>query len=369
MNCGLERILTLTFGKDGNEANYLGGGWSGDEPGGRWMIGQGSELWLEHPGQGHDVILELEIGVMGVPPGNAPQRLVVGVRNQGIAQIAAGNGGTVGFHIPAALISQPGPVRIVFMHPDFTRPMDLHGGSDDRALSFSVRSLALFRVPPLGPVARGATLPRDQMISRFESLGDNCEFGLVQRMMAAEPLGLLRFSFIDLPMLLRGLRSGFAGLGEPETTEILVAGKDREFVVRETVYGMSYHTFQYEHQMTLDTVRRQQTTRLDFLRRKLMEDIAGGEKIFVVKRTPALRPEEVLPLFTALNQTRRNWLLWMVPADAKHNAGTVEMPLPGLLRGYIDRFAPVDNAHDLSLPVWTAICEGVWNAVGGALGE
>jgi hypothetical protein len=383
MNCGLERILTLTFGKDGNEANYLGNGWSGDEPGSRWMIGQGSELWLEHPGQGHDLILELEIGVMGLRPGTAAQRLVVGVRNQGIAQIAAVTGGTAGFHIPAALVAAPGPVRIVFIHPDFARPMDVHGGSDDRSLSFSVRSLALFRVPTLGPVAAGqvaagpvaagtvsggAVLPFDQMITRFESLGDTCEFGLVQRQMGAEPLGLLRFSFIDLPMLLRGLRSGFEGLGDPETTDVIIDGKDREFVVRESVYGMTYHTFQYEHQMTRDTVRRQQATRLDFLRRKLLEDIANGEKIFVIKRTPGLRPEEILPLFSALNEQRRNWLLWMVAADAAHPPGTVEMLLPGLLRGYIDRFAPSENAHDLSMPVWAAVCEATWRAVGGALG-
>ena len=80
-----------------------------------------------------------------------------------------------------------------------------------------------------------------------------------------------------------------------------------------------------------------------------MEDIGAGEKIFVLKRTPALRPEEVLPVYATLNELGRNWLLWMVPADATHPAGTVEVLLPGLLRGYIDRFAPSENAHELSL--------------------
>jgi hypothetical protein len=39
------------------------------------------------------------------------------------------------------------------------------------------------------------------------------------------------------------------------------------------------------------------------------------------------------------------------------------------LRGYVDRFAPQDNAHELSLDAWTAVCEAAWRAVGGSLGE
>jgi len=211
-------------------------------------------------------------------------------------------------------------------------------------------------------------LAPEQMILGFESLGDNCEFGLVQREMGAEPLGLFRFSFIELPSLLRGLRCGFEGLGDGDTVAVTVEGKDREFVVRESVYGMTYHTFQYEQQLSLDQVRQQQASRLNFLKRKLMDDVGAGEKIFVLKRTPPLRPEEVLPIYAALNELGRNWLLWMIPSDAAHPSGTVEVLLPGLMRGYIDGFAPLENAHELLLSGWTAVCTAAWRAVGGALG-
>jgi hypothetical protein len=367
MHTGLERILSLTFGAGGNEANHLGNGWSGDEPGCRWMIGQGSELWLEHPGSGHDLILDLDVGVMNLPQDAGPSKLVVGARNKGVAQIGISHGGALGFHIPAALIADPGPVRLLFIHPDFRRPKDVEGGTDDRQLAFAAKSLRVFRVLPRPALAPGPRLPRDQMIMRFESLGDNCEFGLVQRLLGAEPLGLLRFSYIELPLLLRGLHSGFEGLGDPDTTKVAAEGIDREIVVRESAYQMTYHTFQYETQTDLETVQRQQATRLHFLKRKLLEDIGAGEKIFVLKRFPALRAEEVLPIYAILNELGRNWLLWMVPSDAAHPPGTVELLLPGLLRGYIERFAPNDNAHDLSLETWTAVCEAAWRAVGGAL--
>jgi hypothetical protein len=367
MHTGVERILSLTFGTGGNEANYLGNGWSGDEPGNRWMVGQGSEIWLEHPGTGNDLILDLDLAIMQLPPDTPPLRLVVGARNKGVAQIGVTQGGTLGFHIPAALIAAPGPVRLLFIHPDFRRPMDVNGGSDDRQLAFAVKTLRVSRLLPRPPPSPGPPLPRDQLIMRFESLGDNCEFGLVQRKMGAEPLGLLRFSYIELRNLLRGLHCGFDGLGDPDTTNVSVQGSDREIVVRESAYDMTYHTFQYESQIDLDTAHRQQATRLNFLKRKLLEDIGAGEKIFVLKRVPPLRPEEVLPIYAMLNELGRNWLLWVLPSDAAHPPGTLEVLLPGLLRGYIDRFAPNENAHDLSLEVWTTVCEAAWRAVGGAL--
>jgi hypothetical protein len=34
----------------------------------------------------------------------------------------------------------------------------------------------------------------------------------------------------------------------------------------------------------------------------------------------------------------------------------VERCGPHLLKGYIDRFAPRENAYDFSLPVWLQIC-------------
>jgi len=365
MPAGLTRILTLSFGKEGNEAHHLGNGWSADEPGYRWMIGQASDIWLSDPGQNHDLILELDVGTAERVDGG-PQRMLVGVRNQAVAQISVEKGGTLGFHIPARLLAAPGPVRLLFVHPDFTRP-SIISGNDDRDLSFCIHQVRLSRVQPRPSLVAGQDLPPAEMVARFESLGDNCEFGLVQRKLGAEPLGLLRFSYIELAPLIRGLRSGFSGMGDDGTTEVEL--DDREYVVRESAYGTTYHTFQYEDQIGYESVRNQQTTRLRFLRRKLVEDVTNGEKIYVIKRDPPLRPEEVLPVYAALNEPGMNWLLWVVPADAKHPPGSVEILLPGLARGYIERFAPYENAHDIAHEPWVRMCATVWRAVGGMVGQ
>jgi hypothetical protein len=58
----------------------------------------------------------------------------------------------------------------------------------------------------------------------------------------------------------------------------------------------------------------------------------------------------------ALNRFGPATLLWVVPAEAGRPSGSVEVLMPGLLKGYIDRFAPEDNAHDLSFDGWLQLC-------------
>jgi len=58
----------------------------------------------------------------------------------------------------------------------------------------------------------------------------------------------------------------------------------------------------------------------------------------------------------ALNRYGDATLLWVVPAERHRPAGTVEVVMPGLLRGYMDRFAPDENAHNLSFDGWLQVC-------------
>jgi hypothetical protein len=103
-------------------------------------------------------------------------------------------------------------------------------------------------------------------------------------------------------------------------------------------------------------MRQQEATRLKFLRRKFVEDLEAGEKIFVFRSGTQVREAEILPLFLALNRKQTNTLLWVVPEQAGRPNGTVEVLMNGLLKGYIDRFAPDENAHDFSFAAWVRIC-------------
>src|SRR6185312_11010618 len=168
--------------------------------------------------------------------------LAVLVRGAEIGRVELKQGGLLGWRIPPALVTGPGPVRVTFRHPDARRPKELSDGADERALSVSVHGARLLRVPAAPPLQLQASgsepgswrswsaglpmttdaYPREQvqhsmpaadLVMRFESLGDNCELGLVQRRCGKEPLGLLRFANIMLPSLLRGVSTGFDRLG------------------------------------------------------------------------------------------------------------------------------------------------------------
>src|SRR3954454_11670711 len=89
------------------------------------------------------------------------------------------------------------------------------------------------------PTDAKAALEDRELVLHFESVGDNCELGLVQRQVGAEPLGLLRFSGAPLRSLLRGLASRFHGIADPES--IRIHEENGEFMVKLIRYDFYYH--------------------------------------------------------------------------------------------------------------------------------
>ncbi len=375
-----EPVIEIEFGEGGNDALHLGTGWSGDEPGFRWTIGGRSEVWLNHPGSMLDLILELDVSPFVAAPSLPEQRLRVRLHDTLIADTALTGPCKLGFRVPASALTASAPLRFIFDHPDARRPADFGNEGDLRQLAVCFRRLLLS--PILGqtdassaqPILdlRAADIgaltgsPAVQFMQRFESLGDNCEFGLVQRRCGAEPLGLLRFANLELRQLLHGLDLRFEGLGEHGGLEFWLSdGARREYVIRDRRYSLVFHTFLYQGEVSEDELLEKQSRRLGFLVRKLLQDLESGEKILVCKRNIPLMESEILALHAALNRFGRNTLLWVVLADDDHPAGGVDKILPGLLRGYVDRFAPYENAHDLSLEPWLSVCVNAAKLVAG----
>jgi hypothetical protein len=370
----------IRFGAGGNDRPYLGDGWSGDEDGYRWMIGPVSELWLEHPGPAASYVLDVFVQPF-VAAAMPRQALRIRVRGQEICRAEFGQGVAFGCLIPADLLAAPGPVRLTFDHPNAASPRAHGGGDDDRMLAFSATALRLTAIPgqATAQVAAGSHgiaaeaieprtgLPADRFMLGFESLGDNCEFGLVQRRCGAEPLSLLRFANIQLPALVAALDDRFARIGTPEgiRCELGGGGGRREFVVQDASYGITYHTFQYEGEVDQAELLGKQPTRQRFLARKLLEDLAAGEKIFVLRRNPPLALWQVLPVYAAIRGMGPNRLLWIDLASDGGVPGTVTEIVPGLYRGALDRLAPDANAHDLSLEVWLQVLLNTWLLTSG----
>jgi hypothetical protein len=365
-------MLTINFGAEGNSADFVAGGWSVSERRLRWMTGTESELRIEPGLIGGDHIMELDLHPFARPPKVPSQRLTVAVNGTLIGGSTIANGGRFGYRIPAAVLADRASTSIKFTHPDAARPCDSGPSNDRRLLSLSIMRMRIspvrqgasqrFLVGKVGiglkDLGQAVGMDPARFILNFESLGNNCEFGLVQRICGAEAfLSLLRFAGMELPTLLRALDAGMQDFGDAAHVEIRVDDKERpEFVVHETHYGVFFHTFRYADETQADRLHASESKRLAYCARRFIGDLQKGSKILVVKRNEPLQEHEILPLYAALSAYGPNVLLWVVPADARHTPGSVETVLPGLLRGYIGRFAPYENAPDLLLDEWLEVC-------------
>ena len=385
--------LTIDFKAAGNSQSYLAGGWARAETDFTWMVGGESQILVRLDPEADAYLLVLDVTPFLQAPDLPSQRLTVSANDSVVGASVLTRPSILAYKLPKALVDASRRTVITLQHPDATRPLEISDSRDDRTLALSIQTARLYRLtghiftphvalPPglllPGAYTRDAGMPEledisqyirqqtgfttTQLVMQFESLGENCEFGLVQRRCDAEPLGLLRFSSTFVRDLVRGLDSGFEGIGETEDIEPRLEGMgdQKEYMIYERRYGLLYHTFVLENQRSAWLLKEQESTRLKFLHRKFMEELAANEKIFVYKQNEHVSLEEVRALFLALNHYGPNTLLWVVPAETPAQAGSVEVLADGLLRGYVDRFAPADNAHDLSLNAWLRVCLNAW---------
>jgi acyl carrier protein len=198
----------------------------------------------------------------------------------------------------------------------------------------------------------------------FQSVGDNCEFGLVQRYHRSNLLGLFKFASTGIDHVISALRARFRDLASPEHIDIQVRFKGSkdgpgEFYVASNPYGFLFHA-------GLKTVvearkfRITEARRLEFLVRGFIEHLEKGEKIFVYKSNQTAAQARVEELFAAMRAYGQVTLLWVTVASHDRPAGTVEEISDGLLHGYIDRLAPYENVDDYSAEGWKTVCTNAY---------
>jgi tetratricopeptide (TPR) repeat protein len=203
---------------------------------------------------------------------------------------------------------------------------------------------------------------RDLLFS-FEGLGDNCEFGAVQRHFGAEPIGLLRWAGISPADLIRALGNRFEGFGDPATTDFWItepgpnyAGGD--YLICDVEHGFHMHSFVSARDVQRDKFIQQTCRRMRFLRDKLLSDLGTGDKIFVYKRRDETRltDEEIAGLHAGVRAYGPSTLLCVQLEDASHPNGLVEQVAEGLLVGYIDRLIASADESKIAFDSWLCLC-------------
>jgi tetratricopeptide (TPR) repeat protein len=200
------------------------------------------------------------------------------------------------------------------------------------------------------------------LVTQFESLGGTghgCEFGIFQRSLGAEPLGLLRWAGLTQQELTEALEKRFDGVGLPEHTNVFVPPDADEYWTTDQRYAMAMRSFIRTDEVTREKVTKMMHKRLQFLRTKLIEDLERGDKIFVYKNLYRdLTDEELGRLHAAVRSYGDNTLLYVRYEQPGRPSGTVEIAGAGLMIGYIDHFAfsPDDQPLESADEGWLAVC-------------
>lgn len=189
------------------------------------------------------------------------------------------------------------------------------------------------------------------LVLQFESLGHDCELGLLQRRFGAEPLGLLRWGGTHIVHLIRALNADFAGLGDIENCSIVVGGT--EYYLKDSRYGVSRHTFTtVEPGLNTDPILKRHAMLFRFLVRCLRERLAEATKIFVYKDMDKAAPHVVLELSAALR--RHGPVRLLVVHEHGRSGDPVELDRLSdhAWIGRIDHFGNRNGTWDISVDHW-----------------
>jgi tetratricopeptide (TPR) repeat protein len=214
---------------------------------------------------------------------------------------------------------------------------------------------------PQMPISRSEVAASELMMN-FESLGDNCEFGFVQRFHNAEPLGLLRFSRMPYDLLLSALENRFDGVGDPENTIIEIDELQQEFMISDKRYNMAAHTFTYVTEIDRQKFFQQQCRRLTYLRRKLISDLENCEKILVFRSLEFLSDQQIRALFSRINTYGPNTLLCVRPQiNAAEGDARIEQLDKRLWIGYVKIIPSVlMQMENIAQTSWLEVCRQVY---------
>ena len=233
---------------------------------------------------------------------------------------------------------------------DFASAIFCVESEDGGAMSWPIGSL----YQP--PRASEFSAEEASLVMSFESLGDNCEFGLVQRRVGRERLSFLRYAGVgEVEALARSIADGLAVFDQPDTVAISVHGN--EWIAGVPALRLAFHTGRAADSIPLERIRVEETRKLAFMAQKFVEDCETGEKIFVYR---VLRDERggpdgtrgMIEMFDALRRHGPARLLWVNEEDAAHPHGTIEQVRDGLFRGWIDHLAPHSDAFDFRPRSW-----------------
>jgi tetratricopeptide (TPR) repeat protein len=212
-------------------------------------------------------------------------------------------------------------------------------------------------------VAADASSPepdRSELLMRFESLGGDCEFGMVQRRLGLEPVGLFRFAGGRSGPLLRAIETRCDGIGDPEHTSLYVRNRGREYVAIDTRLNIVWRTSAYQYAADRPRLLQEQCRQLTYLRRKLVGEFEAAAKIFVYTSQTPLDATYCEALARAVQQYSPAAIVLCVGPSASREDPRVSWGGKGLLLAerscVVRHWCWADDVAVLPYREWLHIC-------------
>lgn len=196
--------------------------------------------------------------------------------------------------------------------------------------------------------------------SRFESLGDNCEFGFFLRQAGNEISSLFRWTSVqDFFKLNDLIKNGLDDLFNFNDLTPL-----SEHMVMSKKHAIGFHTRMKSHNINGKQVFKSnnlilrglfltEIAKINHLRKKFINGITSGNKIYVVKG--ANSEDAVYELAKTISFFGQGKILHVVQSSDPNSISTLIKIDDNLYKGYIDRFANYNSADQLSFSSWEAL--------------
>ncbi len=200
-----------------------------------------------------------------------------------------------------------------------------------------------------------AGLSDRDILDTFESLGDSCEFGVVQKKAGIETMSVFKWSATPLLRLAGLIESDLVGLDDPEHIHMRVESRSigaDEYMIDHARLNSPMHTFLTVDEMSMDEAFKRQVRRLTLLRRKFNEDVRAARRVYVY-RSVAPRPmEEIRLVHEALRKKGPNHLLYVRHPGEGLEVGDIVIDRPGLAVAAIDALAPYEASTTIRTEMW-----------------
>jgi hypothetical protein len=347
------------FGWNELTEDCLVDGWGEPEDGFVWAVGRTSTLRLpiEPVRDPKPALLLLDMRPAGYPHDFARQRIAVSVDERPAVYIDLKE--RMSLALPMQPLAGASSISCRFDHFDAVGTLHTVLHDSGKPFAWALASARLMPRPPaLAPDALSPLLhsPSNgfedgslelaikrrtehsmaQVASRFEGLGHGCWLGILQRRLGMMPTALLAYAAIHQFRLVDGILAGFADLGRPDQKLWAVrAEEDTTWRLIDLVFDLSIATpYPRSIPPPADGFAKASVA-LPWLARKLLADIAAGEKIFVINPMGAQCEAAALAVLAALRHFGDAQLLW-VAEDGSGPVGSVVRLPSGLLKGHKD---------------------------------